>query len=123
MTCLGEIPRLRAAVSRLDNAFEILAVAVDEDREAVENVIRSHRPAGIQTWEADGGENPIAKLYNVRRFPTWYLLDEDGVIRARDPFGEALIPALERVTGKKAAVPAGDQVSSPTETGQAGASH
>ncbi len=77
-----------------DRPFEILAVSIDDIRQAVINLMTTMNPPGIQTWDEKGSENPIARLYNVQRLPTWFLLDEKGVIRARDPFGEKLIPAL-----------------------------
>ena len=94
---MGEIPHLQAAVSRLkDKPFEILAVSCDDLKEDLVDVIKRRKAPGIHTWSEEGSENPVASLYNIRNYPTWYLVDGDGVIRARDPFGDALIPAIEK---------------------------
>ncbi len=83
-------------MSRLkDKPFEILAVSCDDDRKALTNVVKSLNPPGIHTWHEKGPSSPVAELYNVQGYPTWYLIDAEGIIRARDPFGEELIPAVE----------------------------
>ena len=94
---MGEIPHLETAVSWFkDKSFEILAVSCDDDRTALTNLLKLREPPGIQTWHKKGPANPNAELYNVQGYPTWYLVDAAGVIRARDAFGEALIPAVEK---------------------------
>ncbi len=83
-------------MSRLkDKKFEILAVSCDDERKALTNVVQSLNPPGIHTWHEKGPASPVAQLYNIQGYPTWYLIDPEGVIRARDPFGDALIPAVE----------------------------
>lgn len=77
--------------------FEILAISLDDIRELLVHVVDEQKIPGIQTWEESGRENRIAELYNANALPVWYLLDEKGVIRARDPFGDKLIPAIEGV--------------------------
>ena len=94
---MGEIPHLKTAVSRFkDKPFEILAVSCDDDRAALANLLKLRKPPGIQTWHKKGPANPAAELYNVQGYPTWFLVDADGVIRARDAFGDDLIPAVEK---------------------------
>ncbi len=79
--------------------FEILAIALDDTRAEVLHLLESKNMPGIHTWDEKGPENPIAEQYNVIGLPTWYLLDEKGVIRARDPYGRELIPAVEAIVG------------------------
>ena len=97
---MGEIPHLKAAVSWLkDQPFEILTVSLDDTvAEAVEMVKTMDIP-GVHTWNGEGDNNPVVDLYNVQGLPTWYLIDDKGVIRARDPLGDRLIPALKSVLG------------------------
>ncbi len=93
---MGELPHLQAAVSRFKGKpFEILAISVDSTKSAPARMVRSKRMPGIQTWDVAGPENPVANLYNCQAYPTWYLIDANGVIRARDPFGAKLAPAVE----------------------------
>lgn len=81
--------------------FEILSVSLDDLRELLAHMVEKKKVPGVQTWEKSGRENPIAEMYNAYGLPSWFLLDEKGVIRARDPFDDALIPAIESVLKKK----------------------
>ena len=94
---MGEIPHLQAAVSRLkDKPFEILAVSLDDERDDAADAIALRKIPGVHTWDTGGWDgNPVRRRYNVQNVPTWYLIDAKGIIRARDPLGEALIPAAE----------------------------
>ena len=94
---MGEVPHLQAAVSRLKGKpFEILAVSLDDERDDLVKMIKRREIPGIQTWDAGGWDgNPVRKRYNVHDIPTWYLIDATGIIRMRDPLGEALVPAVE----------------------------
>ena len=92
-------------MSRLKNKkFEILAISLDEERQELVKVLKAAKVPGIHTWESTGwDENPIRKLYNVQNMPTWYVIDAQGVIRARDSFGKDLIPAVEATFAKSGA--------------------
>jgi len=41
----------------------------------------------------------VAEFYNVHSLPTWYVIAPDGKIVARDPFDDALIPAVRKALG------------------------
>lgn len=82
-------------MSRFKDKFEILSISADDHREALESLLKTIKIPGIQTWDLKDDKYPIVELYNIQGFPTWYLLDANGVIRARDPLGDALIPAIE----------------------------
>ena len=97
-SCIGEIPRLKEISAKLaDRPFRILSVSLDDTRSALDMLLRTLEPPGIHTWHEAGRQNPIALMYNAEMLPTWYLIDAEGVIRARDPFGEKLLPAIEEV--------------------------
>ena len=95
-SCIAEVPQLKKAVERFKGQFEILSISCDDDRGALKSMLRNQPLPGIHTWDQKDGQNPIAKTYNVQGFPTWYLLDAEGVIRAKDPLGKELIPAIEQ---------------------------
>ena len=83
-------------MSRLKGkSFEILSVSVDATRGPVAPLVKAAKAPGIHTWDEKDGKNPIATLYNARQLPKWFLLDQNGVIRARDTFGAKLIPAIK----------------------------
>jgi len=100
--CLGEIPHLKDAVKHFSGKpFEILGVSLDDFEEMLTATIEHNKLPGVHTWEEAGRENAVATLYNAQVLPTWYLIDDKGVIRARDTFGDALIPAVEKLLSKK----------------------
>jgi peroxiredoxin len=63
--------------------FALLEVNSDEDREAVKRTMRKEK----LTWRCwfDGShEGPLARRWNVHRWPSIYVLDAKGVIRYKD---------------------------------------
>ena len=57
-------------------------------------------------WNGPGGtEGPISELYDVRGWPTTYVLDVQGVIRFKNPRGEALDAAVDALLAELEAEP------------------
>lgn len=82
--------------------FEILAISLDDDRDALVDMIKRAKVPGLHTWvPIEWDDHPVRQLYNVQSMPSWFLIDAKGVIRARDPFGKELIPAVEAALGSK----------------------
>ena len=88
-------------MSRLSGKpFQILSVCVDDDRGALVEFLERIKFPGIHTWEEQGSANPVAQLYNVQALPTSYLIDHNGVIRARDIDPAQLVATVERILKK-----------------------
>jgi len=104
--CVAEFAHLKATAAALDGRpFVMLTVSMDEAKESAEVLLRALVPPGVHTWELKDGANPVAQLYNVRVLPAWFLIDGDGIIRARNPFGDKLLPAVQAVLPPAPAVP------------------
>lgn len=104
--CVGEIPRLRDVAARLEGKpFAMLNVSLDHTKGEAQSAIAAMNMPGVATWYFVDERNPAAELYNVYKLPAWFLLDAQGVIRAKDPFGEKLIPAIEALIGPAPAAP------------------
>ena len=90
--CMAEVPHERELVERLkDRPFALLGVDCNEERIAGWKSAQDNK----MTWPSwhDGAESngPIATKYRVTGFPTVYVLDAKGIIRARKNVrGEAL---------------------------------
>lgn len=75
-----------------DQGFSIISVSLDRpgEREKWLNAIKDdkmdwHHVSNLQFWN-----DPIARQYGVRSIPATYILDENGVIVAKNVRGEAL---------------------------------
>jgi hypothetical protein len=84
-------PHERSLVKQLEGKqFALLGVNSDADRAKLRAVLKKE---GI-TWRSfwDGGKvgGPIATRWNVQMWPTGYVLDHQGVIRAKQLHGTAL---------------------------------
>lgn len=87
-------------MSRLkDKPFEIVSVSLDDAASDAKSIVTDMKFPGIHTWELIEEKHPVAEKFNVQSMPTWYLIDGLGVIRARDPQGDKLIPAIESILG------------------------
>ncbi len=100
--CREMYPQERAMVARLkDRPFAMLSVNTDPERETLRKSIRE----GEITWRCwfDGGQDgPITSRWNVRSFPTVFVIDAKGIIRAINPRGAELERAVDRLLGEMA---------------------
>ncbi|MDO8632083.1 MAG: TlpA disulfide reductase family protein, partial [Phycisphaerales bacterium] len=100
--CLAETPHLKAAAERFaDKPFVIVGVSLDDFEEMLVATVEQKGLPGLQTWDDKGRENAVGVLYNVQELPQWYVIDADGVIRARNPFGEKLIPSVDSLFSRQ----------------------
>ena len=99
-TCLAEVPELREAYHQLhsgDPPFEIINVSLDEDRLSPLATVKNLKMPGLHTWELVDGLNPVARKYNVYGLPARFLIDDRGVIRSREPFGDSLVSLVKEL--------------------------
>ena len=87
----------RSLVKRLANKpFALIGVNSDRDLEK----LKPRREEENITWRSfwngpKGTRGPISARWNVTGWPTIYVIDEEGVIRARGPRHEKLITAVK----------------------------
>jgi thiol-disulfide isomerase/thioredoxin len=94
--CMQEVPHERElAATYKGRPFAILGVDCDEPKEVA---LKAMKENGI-TWpnwhDGEDGGGPIQSLYHIRSFPTLYVLDGEGKIRAKDARGEGLDKLVE----------------------------
>jgi hypothetical protein len=66
--------------------FVLLGVNTDEDRAEIKQVIEAKRLNWRSWWNGpEGTEGPISRDWGVHKFPTIYLIDHQGIIRAHQP--------------------------------------
>jgi hypothetical protein len=105
-------PHERSLVKRLQGKpFVILGVNSDRDREALKKVMEEEKITWRSWWDGGNTSGPIATKWNVRGWPTMYLIDHKGVIQLRsvgspgeevlDKEINALVAAAEKDAGTK----------------------
>jgi peroxiredoxin len=100
--CIALHPYERTLVERMrGRPFVLLGVNVDEDREKVRKQMNEQGITWRSWWDGRGEENtrgPIAEQFNVRGWPTLYLIDHRGIIRHKflgTPGNERLNAAID----------------------------
>lgn len=79
------LPHEREMVERLKGRpFTLLGINSDESRSALQKVLADERITWPNIYDGPPGKGPIARRWNVRGWPTIYVLDHEGRIRFRD---------------------------------------
>jgi thiol-disulfide isomerase/thioredoxin len=105
--CMRQVPHERELVERLkDKPFVLIGVNGDDKREKAAETMAKEKMTWPSFWNGDRGpDGPISRAWNVRGWPTIYVLDARGVIRAKGIVGKELDAAvdelLKEMEGKK----------------------
>ena len=98
--CMGMVPQEQQLVKKYQGRpFALLSICTDESRDMAQKTATEHK----MDWPCwfDGSDGPIARNWNVLAWPTIYVLDERGVIVAKNLRGEALETKLAELMEKK----------------------
>jgi len=80
------VPRERELVERLKGMpFALVGINGDTDRDKVKKTMQEHGMTWRSWWNG-GPDGRITKQWNIRGWPTVYVLDAKGVIRYK--YGE-----------------------------------
>jgi hypothetical protein len=91
-------PHERSLVKRLaDKPFALLGINSDLDREELKKVLKKEQITWRSWWDGGGPNGPIARKWNIRGWPTIYVLDAKGVIRHCGIRGKALDEAVDKL--------------------------
>jgi hypothetical protein len=86
----------RSLVKRLENEpFALIGVNSDRDREDLKKVMLKEKITWRSFWNGGSTSGPISAQYNVRGWPTIYVLDAEGKIRYKNVRGEAMDKAID----------------------------
>ena len=81
----------RKGLKRLeDKPFALLGINSDTDREKLKEILADDNITWRSWWDGGSTGGPIATQWNVAGWPTTYVLDDQGVIRAKELGGSAL---------------------------------
>jgi peroxiredoxin len=91
--CKAMIPQQRELVSRLkDKPFVLVSMSADEKKTTLTDFLAKEKMPWTHWWNGD--EGGIIDDWEVRTFPTIYILDAQGVIRFKDVKGDQLEEAV-----------------------------
>ena len=91
-------PHERSLVERMKGKrFAIVGVNSDKDREEIKKVTARENITWRSFWDGGTTSGPIASKWNISGWPTLYLIDHKGIIRARDVDGTALDKLVDQL--------------------------
>ncbi len=97
--CMAQVPHEREIVERLkDKPFALIGVNGDMDKKQIKEGIAKAKINWRSFWCGEKGpEGAIPAAWNVRAWPTVYVLDHKGVIRGKELFGKSLDLMVEKL--------------------------
>lgn len=100
--CVAELPRVQGAYAKYhDKGFEVVAVSLDESKDAVVDFARSRGLPWRQIHNASSGAD-LVEAFGVHTIPATFLVDPQGTIVRLELRGAALEQALAKYLGSPA---------------------
>ena len=90
-------PHERSLVSRLKHAPFALVGVNSDPSQAYREAIERENITWPSFWDGGSTRGPIATKWGVRGWPTIYVLDHQGIIRARNRREKALDDVVDRL--------------------------
>ncbi len=103
-------PHERSLVKRLADApFALIGVNSDTDLDKLKKRMDEENITWRSFWNGPAGTGgPISTAWNVRAWPTIYVLDAKGVIRFKNVRGERLDKAVDELLAELSAAESSD---------------
>lgn len=96
--CRAENPNVRKIYKKYHKkGLNIIGISVDENGEHWKTAIQQDSLPWIQVSNLKGMKDSIAKAYFIKSVPTIYILDENGIIIARDLRGKDLEERISKL--------------------------
>lgn len=84
-----------------ERGFELVGVSIDGDPKTFSGSIQEHNLTWTNLMSPEGSDNDAALIYGISGTPDNFLIDEQGIIIARNIRGENLTKKLEELLGGK----------------------
>ncbi len=104
--CLAEMPNVQTAYNKYHKkGFDVVAVSLDHDRQALERCVRERSFPWAQIADKaprtnKDGQQTIANRYNISSIPTAFLVDREGKVVSTFARGEELQRLLNQLLEK-----------------------
>jgi peroxiredoxin len=90
-------PHERSLVKRLEGKpFALLGINSDP-KQRLREVMKKENITWRSWWDGGNTRGPIAKAWNVKGWPTTYVIDAKGVIRSRDVRDKEMDRAVDKL--------------------------
>jgi hypothetical protein len=97
-------PHERSLVKRLEGKpFAILGINSDTDREKLKETLKEQNITWRSWWDGGSTTGPIASQWNIMGWPTIYVIDHRGTIRAKGLRGTTLDKMVDELVTEAAA--------------------
>ncbi len=95
---MEEVPLLKELYAKyLDQGVAVVGISLDDELKPVPEMVKSLGMSWPQIHDAD---ESLVKLFNVKGTPTYYLLDREGKIAAKDIPMKKLSAAIDDLLKK-----------------------
>ena len=95
---MAEVPLLKELYAKyLDQGVTVVGISLDEQVKPVQEMVISKGMLWPQIHDAD---QSLVKLFNVKGTPTYYLIDREGKIAAKDIPFKKLSGAIDELLKK-----------------------
>ena len=96
-------PHERSLVKRLsDKPFALIGVNSDKDKDQLRKRMEEEQITWRSFWNGPKGTGgPISTAWNVRGWPTIYVLDPKGIIRYKGPREKKLDEAVDTLLAER----------------------
>ncbi|MCL2701875.1 MAG: redoxin family protein [Phycisphaerae bacterium] len=79
--CVAAMPKLKKFHDAYkDKDVVLIAISMDDTKEAAEKFLKDKDYGWIWTWDAGGWETPVAERYDIIGIPTLFVVDKEGVL-------------------------------------------
>lgn len=98
--CRAMLPHERELYEKhADDPFVMISISADDDKQEVIDFQKDEPMPWTNWYEGPGGD--LMTQWNIRYFPTIYVIDSNGIIRYKDVRGEALDQAVATLLAEK----------------------
>ena len=94
-------PHERSLVKKLEGKPFVLLGVNSDPKERLRQAMKKEKITWRSWWDAGTTDGPIATKWNVRSWPTIYVLDRQGVIRYLNVRDQALDDAVDALIREK----------------------
>lgn len=95
--CVAELPNVLDAYAKYHNkGFEVIAVSMDDSKDAVADFVKARKVPWRQVHNATAG-NDVVEAFKVTSIPATFLVGPDGRILRLELRGKALAKALDQL--------------------------